>query len=760
MLTARVLFIACLLFSVYFFIGHPSTLHISTDLKDLSPNIANNKSQQDIIDAFSNNIQHRFILLIRSKNSALLDQASAKLASELHAIDELKISSENNHAIQSIVNQLKPYRHQLLTPEQKSDLEKSSILEISNKAQERLYQLDSSIRLLPFNEDPLGYLSDYIFYLLAKLSEGNTLENDSKTWRSVSVNITSDNLDMNTQTRLFNTINDIEKDIESNYNVEIFHSGLFFFAAEAAISSKADIEFISTGSTVFIVLILLLVFRSLWPLLLPIISISLGVGFAIAVTHYLYGSLHILTIVFGASLIGIVIDYSLHFFYHHIQNRSASTKRALYSALLLSLLTSMIGYGALGLSDLAALRKIALFSCCGLLMAWLSVVVLGQTMLRGNQYTDKFLLPKLLASISLFIPNNTRVLAGGLLCFFVLCFIVLSFSGFNTDDDPRLFYSVSNKLLNEEKEVSTVLKKYEPGRFFIIEGKNEDIVRTHLTTLREKVKSLNADIFLFSITDLLPNKVLQKQHYMLNEKLYKQEGVISTLYKNLNIDISTFEELQKNYASASDKQINPALLLNLSTDILPTWFETKNGIATIVLIAHGSNTNGLANIVKELADVNYINSVELAAKVLREQRISAIKILCIAFILVAILLLLYYRSTLSLFALLVPASSVLTILVYLSFSQDTVTLFHVMALFLVLGLGMDYVIFSREMSAYRDTTQQAILLSAITTSISFGFLSMSSIPIAQSFGLTILIGNTVNFLGTLVYSHFIHKLDL
>ena len=105
--------------------------------------------------------------------------------------------------------------------------------------------------------------------------------------------------------------------------------------------------------------------------------------------------------------------------------------------------------------------------------------------------------------------------------------------------------------------------------------------------------------------------------------------------------------------------------------------------------------------------------------------------------------------------LLVPiCASALVIIIGASLGQ-TLNLFHVMALFLVLGFGMDYTIFTKEIDHMRSITLQAILLSAITSLLSFGLLSISSIPVAQSFGMMLLIGNCFNLLGVFVYSHCI-----
>ena len=77
-----------------------------------------------------------------------------------------------------------------------------------------------------------------------------------------------------------------------------------------------------------------------------------------------------------------------------------------------------------------------------------------------------------------------------------------------------------------------------------------------------------------------------------------------------------------------------------------------------------------------------------------------------------------------------------------------------MALFLVLGLGMDYGIFAYELQD-GSVTQQAIFISAITSLLSFGLLGLSSIPVAQSFGTILFIGNSFNLIASLIYIDYL-----
>ena len=58
----------------------------------------------------------------------------------------------------------------------------------------------------------------------------------------------------------------------------------------------------------------------------------------------------------------------------------------------------------------------------------------------------------------------------------------------------------------------------------------------------------------------------------------------------------------------------------------------------------------------------------------------------------------------------------------------------------VLGIGIDFPLFIDEAREELTGTMFAISLSALTTMISFGLLSLSSTYAVHSFGLTVLIG--------------------
>ena len=79
-------------------------------------------------------------------------------------------------------------------------------------------------------------------------------------------------------------------------------------------------------------------------------------------------------------------------------------------------------------------------------------------------------------------------------------------------------------------------------------------------------------------------------------------------------------------------------------------------------------------------------------------------------------------------------------LVALSLSAGTgITVFHVLALLLVIGIAVDTAVFFITPGLNRDTWA-ASTLACLTSAIAFGILSLSEIPLLHYFGSVVLLG--------------------
>jgi len=97
--------------------------------------------------------------------------------------------------------------------------------------------------------------------------------------------------------------------------------------------------------------------------------------------------------------------------------------------------------------------------------------------------------------------------------------------------------------------------------------------------------------------------------------------------------------------------------------------------------------------------------------------------------------------------------SILCTLLLLLACGVAINLFVIMALFLILGIGVDYSIFYRESYAHGASVVVGVSLCMLSTALGFGLLAISHTSVIHAFGLTVLFGVGSSFLfATLITS--------
>ncbi|MBX2809803.1 MAG: MMPL family transporter [Cellvibrionaceae bacterium] len=756
-MVSRILFCLGVVYILVFFAFTGDELRLDTRLNDLSPTAAHSPDTRRAIDALVDFSERRLVLGLVGDDAEQVSAASAQLHRAIAQIPALAMA-DNTDNDDAIMQGIKPYRFRLLTQTQRHKLAHSDDETLVTEAQQRLYQLDHP--MVSFHEDPLAWFSDYMQEQLAVFNQYTANASAVKTSAPIAferkvIHIKATAMSAASQQRVPQQLVEVATEIEQAFSVQVLRSGVLFFAADAAARSQQDIERISTLSLLATVLLLVVVFRSLFPLILPFLSMALGVAFAFAAVHTLFGAVHLLTLVFGASLIGIVVDYSLHFFCHQLLKERSDPHRGndqtLYRALLLSMLTSLLAYGVLSVSGIEALKKIAVFSCCGLLMAWLSVVVIGpwlvsQKMQRLPGGRQRALFSGFVHSVRLPKTVQRFVLVTSLLSPWLL-FIMgqLTFS-----DDPSGFFHASDTLIAQQQQLRSLSNSYEPGRYLLIEGSQSDeVYQRFAAVVSGYQREAQQALALYSPMTIIPAPEQQLRDYQLQARLYQSGGVVEQLFKRLHMPPETARSLSEAYDQAQSVPLDPADLVDDLAAFPPLWINRDDKIISLSLLETGVDHALLQKLSEQLPGVDYISQLQDAQQNLSLQRQSALQLLLLVFVLLAVLIAVYSRSVKAVGVLLAPLMGVSVAVSVLAISGQALTLFHVMALFLVLGLGMDYVIFATAMRREQAVTQQAIILSAVTSLFSFGLLSLSAIPVAQAFGLTVLIGNSVNLLAAL-----------
>jgi predicted exporter len=146
------------------------------------------------------------------------------------------------------------------------------------------------------------------------------------------------------------------------------------------------------------------------------------------------------------------------------------------------------------------------------------------------------------------------------------------------------------------------------------------------------------------------------------------------------------------------------------------------------------------------ARVVFLDVKKESARVMENYRNRALEVCALGFLAILFVLTIGLRSPIhALRIALTPLAAVLVTVACLTWLGQGLTLFHVIALLLIVGLGIDYSLFFDRLSndaAEWQTTFPAVVLCWLTTLAVFGSLTLSQAAVLKAIGLTVAIGVT------------------
>lgn len=560
-----------------------------------------------------------------------------------------------------------------------------------------------------------------------------------------------------------NGISEIYKVCDSveNYGSRFIYSGTPFNSHQSSNSAMKEISTISTVSLVVVILILLFVFSSPIPILCSLASILLSIGTAFIATLAIFHKMHILTLVFGTSLIGSCIDYSLHYFTHWMGNKELSTgqeiRKHLFSGLSLAIISSAVCYIILMFAPFNLLKQMAVFSISGLMSSFLTTICIYPFIpLPKGKRELRFL------NIIKPVKNkNKRKLFGRIAITAMFVFsigtILIFHNRFAIKNDLYKLYTMKGKLLEDRKE-TVEITKYNPSCWFIIRGNDENDVLVKEENLRKKIDSYSdKKIAYISTSKFIPSQEHQKKSREAFKKLlsfadaqYEALGFDSSYTKNL---IEDFESSEGEFLSLQGGTVPSFITNSISTAYLG---ELNGKFYTVLMPNLVQNPDELKNLVKDESDIFFINKMADMARDLDKLTNIVLIFFAGSYILMFIILKIFFSWKQSFKIISIPVLIVLMTSAIFTIFKINLEFFSVIGLILVFGLGLDYVIYMMENENDKTLKTKtlepfAILLSFITTVISFGALALSSFQPVHLMGLSISIGLTTAYLSSMFY---------
>ncbi|MBV4505192.1 hypothetical protein HU751_010045 [Pseudomonas sp. BW13M1] len=524
-------------------------------------------------------------------------------------------------------------------------------------------------------------------------------------------------------------------------------SGLLHAAAGQQQASR-EITWVGGGATAGILLLLLLAFRR-WRVLLAFVPVLVGMLFGSVVCVALFGQMHVMTLVLGSSLIGVAVDYPLHYLSKSwsLQPwRSWPAVRLTLPGLSLSLATSCIGYLALAFTPFPALTQIAAFSAAGLVGAYLSAVcllpaLLGNVELRPAQW------PLRVAQwlTELRVGLLRRVPSAVLLALLVL-FCAAGLWRLDSHNDVRQWVGSPPHLLEEAQAVARITGYQPTSQFYLVRGADPQQLLERLAALSEKLDEL-VDLGklkgYMSLDRLVASPVEQTRTLQALDRL---PGHWQALLAQGVPQTALLAEL-KQLHQLPIQSIDEVLAGPLGEAWRPLWLgQVDQGVAAIVSL-QGLNDTALLRLQSEgLPGVQLVDRLGELNQLFAATQVSAAELKLLSCVLILVLLVLPFglRGALRIVAL--PLLAALCSLALLGWLGQPLTLFSLFGLLLVTAIGVDYAILMHERVGGEAVSLLGTLLAALTTWLSFGLLALSSTPAVSNFGLAVSLGLAMSFI--------------
>lgn len=537
-------------------------------------------------------------------------------------------------------------------------------------------------------------------------------------------------------------------------------AGVPLFTDAAATRARDELGRIGVFSTAGVLLFALAFFGRIATLVLLAGSVAAGFAAGLGAALGLFDSLALVTFVFGATLIGVAVDYGAHWFaFASSIPDPIARRRALAPGLLTAALSSALAYGVLIATPLPGLRQMGLLAAGGLLTT-LAVV------LFWLPYADRWAPrrdTRLVRFLETRLPRLPRWdelprLGQAALALGAVAFLAVGAARIEWASGIRDLQFVPAGLAEAQTRLSTALRLPSPAQVFVVSGATEDAV---LAAEERLLTALRADPTLdiqpLAMADYVPSAARQAEDARLVREALRRitprmtdvlgagpqlpdpspeaprvtaDAVLATPFGAALGHLRLTSEAD--VAAGVEKTVAHLVMLS---GVRAEHLEKLRALESVAR-ADGPDASATSDIATRVRFVNLTGDMET---ILTRYRNRVLESALAGFGLLALVALRIFGLHNAWRALLPALFGMLGALAAFGWAGIPVTLFTTLAIVLVLGLGVDYGIFLTR-SPTDGRTAAAVLFSGVTTLLSFGLLAASETPALAAFGWTVVYG--------------------
>ncbi|MCB1776466.1 MAG: MMPL family transporter [Candidatus Competibacteraceae bacterium] len=567
--------------------------------------------------------------------------------------------------------------------------------------------------------------------------------------------------DLAAQRDAVNAIRTAFAEVAAGTDLELAMSGPGVLATLAEDQIRAEAAVLSTLAIAAMVLILIGVYRSartVWLGALPMLSALLT---GAAAVDLLFGQMYMITLAFSMTLLGETLDYPTYLFSHRQAGETVTdTLRQLWPTLRLCVATTLLGCLAMLVGDFPGLSQLGVFTMVGIVAAvaatrWLLPALLPTDWTPPRPATPGPWADRLLK------PRPKLALAIGLGGLALLLFLWVKAPPL-WEDNLAVLSPVPRDLLQLDRQLRRALGAPEVGHLIVMTAPDAETALQHGERLAAWLDVQQAAGLLDGYDGAmryLPSQATQRQR----QDALPTPAILATRLESALEGLPFKPGLFAPFLDAvnTTRTALPITPEDLRGTLLATRVDAllspdARGWTALLPLSGVRDPGALAASLPDWPD-SHAYYLDLRAETsrlvagFREQALIRLGWGALLIIGVVWIGLRSWRRTIA--ALLPVWLGLIVDVAALLALGERLTLFHLVSLLLVFGIGVDYgLFFSRPAvdAAARRRTLHALLVCCGSALTVFGLLSVSTLPALRAIGLTVSLGVAASFVAALL----------
>ena len=735
-----------------------STLTISGDLRLFMPS-PKTHVEKLLLEEIGESPASRLLLIsIQGAQAETLAESSQAFASALREDPAFGLVSNGATSLDAIPDSLLPYRYLLSSTLDTAKLDAPYLHEqLIERLQDLSSPAGSALEPLIPRDPTLEVLKLAEAWQPAKQPQKLfDVWFDSEGQRAILVVATkAAAFDPNGQEATLDSLRKHFEETRTDPKITLITSGPGAFSVLMKNKTQTEATWIGTLDTIGVIVLMLIAYRSISTTVLGILPIASAGVASLAAVSAIFGSIHGITLGFGATLLGVAQDYPMHLFSHrHAGKTPLDTARAVWPTLATGVVSTCIAYLAFFYSGVTGLAQLACFTIAGLAVAGVTTRYLLPRVMpqKARDYGQARWLDTVWSAIAA-LPRPLWL--GVVVVLACIGIIVFGKTPMWENELGRLT-PVPEPLLLQDAKLRQELGASDIRRMLVVEAASADEVLTRTEALVPQLDAMMKNGAIESYDEVaryLPSIGVQtRRQAALPDRATLQASLTEAL-KGLQFKPGLFEPFLNDVEKA--RTLPPLTASNLAgtpLEVLVGGMLLHHGDQWSGLVTFGG-VNDSAGLEKIAASsdgaITLLDLKDASEDLVARQRVHILWSLAIAAVLLIFTVFAALRSPRRMARVIAPmAVTTVLIIGILQALGVSLNLFHLIALVLAAGLGIDYALFFE--SVEEDPVEQrrtlhAVLVCALSTLWVFLLMAFATTPVLSSIGLTVSLGVVSNF---------------